>query len=102
MLPRTLLPSKSFPVCISLGTVIVAQALSIHASVKHNTAGTTGQGTGGAYHCCEEYHNPGGCCCVELICPQVSIPTLVDTVLHSVDLLGLLSTFNLFYVGLQG
>lgn len=98
----TLLPRNCFPVCISLSAIIVAQALSIHAIVKHDTAGRTGQGTGDAYYPCEGYQNAAGCYCLQLICQQLSILTLVDTSATLFYLLWLFSTFNLFCVGLQG
>lgn len=88
----------------SVFTCVSAQWLKSLASmlVWNDAVGTTGQGTGNTYCCCEGYQNASGCCCLQLICQQVSILTLVDTVLHLVDWLWLFSTFNLFYVGLQG
>lgn len=74
----TLLPRNCFPVCVLLCAITVAQALSIHASMKYDTAGATGQGTGDTYYPCEGYQNASGCCCLQFICQQVSILTLVD------------------------
>lgn len=63
----TLLPRKSFPVCISLAAITVAQALSVHASVKwHCRDNRTGDWE---YRLlCEGHHNASGWCCLQLIC----------------------------------
>lgn len=81
-----LLLRKRLPVCISLGAITVAQALSVHATVKQAAAGT-GQRPGDTNYSCEDYPNASGWGCLQLVCQQVRVLTLIDTVLHLVDLL---------------